>query len=169
MALVHRPGLLAARILIALLASTGLAACAAEEERSSPVRESTPAPPALRAQREDPDTIVPPVPNGEPMPPAEEAGGIPPYPGATVWMASRAPSSNHRVTAFTPDPWDRVSAFYQESLPGWRMIRTKDVVVFQKEPDQAAVTVSPWGSADAPRNAPEVLRSARTAIGIAWR
>lgn len=169
MGIVHRPGLLASRIVLALLLAPWLSACGAEEDRSSLTRETTPAPPAPRTEAADPDRILPPVPNGEPMPPAEEAAGIPPYPGATVWMASRAPASTHRVTAFTSDPWDRVSAFYEESLPGWRMIRTKDVVVFQKEPDQAAVTISPWGSGDVPGNAPEVLRSARTAIGMAWR
>ena len=84
-------------------------------------------------------------------------------------MGSRAPASTYRVHAFTPDPWERVAAFYEESLPGWRMIRTKDAIIFQKEPDQAAVTISPWDFGALPAEAPEVLRGARTAIGIAWR
>ncbi len=103
------------------------------------------------------------------MPAAETAGGIPPYPGAVVWMGNRAPASTYRAYAFTPDPWERVGAFYQESLPGWRMVRTKDAIVFQKEPDQAAVTISPWDYGALPADAPEVLRQAQTAIGIAWR
>ena len=104
------------------------------------------------------------------MPAARDAAGIPPYPGAIVHMLNPAPASTYRLNAFTPDPKEEVVAFYRESLPGWRMIRTRnDIVVFQKEPDQAAVTVSDWdGSQLGPRNA-DVLRRARTSIGTAWR
>jgi hypothetical protein len=42
------------------------------------------------------------------------------------------------------------------------------VVVFEKEPDQAAITISPWAYQDLPDDAPRVLREARTAIGTAW-
>ncbi|MGH7543041.1 MAG: hypothetical protein ACREK7_03810 [Gemmatimonadota bacterium] len=116
------------------------------------------------------DSIPPPVANGEPMPAALKAAGIPPYPGATVWMVNPAPASTYRVNAFTPDPKERVVAFYQESLPGWRMIRTRnDIVVFQKEPDQAAITISDWDGSVLEPGAEEVLREARTAIGTAWR
>lgn len=116
------------------------------------------------------DTIPPPVADGEPMPAAREAAGIPPYPGATVWMINPAPASTFRVNAFTPDPKERVVAFYQESLPGWRMVRTRnDIVVFQKEPDQAAITISDWDASKLGPGAAEVLRAARTAIGTAWR
>ncbi len=103
------------------------------------------------------------------MPAAELAAGISPYPGATVWMANRSPSSTYRMQAFTPDPWERVAAFYEESLPGWRVIRRRDGVVFQKEPDQASVIVSPWDYGSLPPNAPNALKAARTSIGAAWR
>lgn len=116
------------------------------------------------------DTIPPPVPDGQPMPAAREAAGIPPYPGAIVHMISDAPASTYRVNAFTPDPQEQVVAFYQESLPGWRMIRSPDnIVVFQKEPDQAAVTISDWDGSVLGPEAEEGLRRARTAIGTAWR
>ncbi|MGH7570774.1 MAG: hypothetical protein ACREMK_02885 [Gemmatimonadota bacterium] len=130
--------------------------------------EETPAPPSTVAAV-DPDTLAPPTPDGEPMPAAEAAAGIPPYPGATVWMLSRTPSSTFRVQAFTPDSWDRVAAFYKDSLPGWRMVRAKDVIIFQKEPDQAAITISEWDYGVLPPSAPEALREARTAIGTSWR
>jgi hypothetical protein len=116
------------------------------------------------------DTIPPPVADGQPMPAAGDAAGIPPYPGATVWMINPAPASTYRVNAFTGDPKERVVAFYQESLPGWRMVRTRnDIVVFQKEPDQAAVTISDWDGSKLGPGGVDVLRGARTAIGTAWR
>lgn len=116
----------------------------------------------------DPDTLPPAVPNGEPMPPAELAAGIPPYPNATVYVRHPAPRSSHWFQAFTFDTWDQVAAFYEESLPGWKVTRQATVVVFEKEPDQAAITVSPWAYQDLPDDAPRVLREARTAIGAAW-
>jgi hypothetical protein len=116
------------------------------------------------------DTIPPPVADGEPMPAAREAAGIPPYPGAIVRMINPARASTYRVNAFTPDPKERVVAFYQESLPGWRMVRTRnDIVVFQKEPDQAAITISDWDASKLGPGDAEVLKGARTAIGTAWR
>lgn len=116
------------------------------------------------------DTIPAPIPNGEPMPPARDAAGIPPYPGATVWMVDPDPASTYRVNAFTSDPKERVVAFYQESLPGWRMIRTRnDIVVFQKEPDQAAVLIADWDASKLEPGTADVLRRARTSIGTAWR
>lgn len=172
MAVVHGPGLLAARRLVrlALLASALPAACGGDQDRGREVAATeTAEAPAPRPAEADPDTIPPPVPDGEPMPPAETAAGIPPYPGAIVWMPERAPSSTYRVNAFTPDTWERVAAFYQDGLPGWRMIRTRDVIVFQKEPDQAAITISPWDFGALAPDAPEPLRKARTAIGAAWR
>ena len=116
------------------------------------------------------DTIPPPVVDGQPMPAARDAAGIPPYPGAIVRMINRAPASTYRVNAFTPDPKERVVSFYRESLPGWRMIRTRnDIVVFQKEPDQAAITISDWDASKLGPGGADVLRTARTAIGTAWR
>ncbi len=114
------------------------------------------------------DTLPPAVPNGEPMPPAELAAGIPPYPNATVYVRQPAPRSSHWIQAFTFDTWDQVAAFYEESLPGWKVTRQATVVVFEKEPDQAAITISPWAYQDLPDDAPRVLREARTAIGAAW-
>lgn len=158
MALVHRPRLLAAPTLAYLLAACG---GAAPDPAAEPVAPST----AAAA-----DTILPPVSDGEPMPAARDAAGIPPYPGAIVHMISAAPASTYRVNAFTADPQEQVVAFYQESLPGWRMIRSRDnIVVFQKEPDQAAVTISDWDGSVLGPEAEEGLRRARTAIGAAWR
>ncbi len=114
------------------------------------------------------DTLPPAVPNGQPMPPAELAAGIPPYPNATVYVRHPAPRSSHWVQAFTFDTWDQVTAFYEENLPGWKITKQATVVVFEKEPDQAAITVSPWAYQDLPDDAPRVLREARTAIGTAW-
>jgi hypothetical protein len=104
------------------------------------------------------------------MPAARDAAGIPPYPGATVWMVDPGPASTYRVNAFTPDPKERVVAFYQESLPGWRMVRTRnDIVVFQKEPDQAAVSIADWDASKLGPGAVDVLTRAKTSIGTAWR
>lgn len=142
-----------------------LMACDGDAGRPSP--EATALPPDARAA--DSDTIPPPIPDGDLMPAADAAAGIPPYPGATVWMANRAPASVYRMQAFTPDRWERVTAFYEESLPGWRIVRRRDAVVFQKEPDQASVIVSPWDYGSLPPDAPNELKAARTSIGAAWR
>jgi hypothetical protein len=160
-ALVHRPGLLAAASLAFLLTACGGEGPDTANRTASPA----PRPAALAA-----DTIPPPIPNGEPMPAARDAAGIPPYPGATVWMVDPGPASTYRVNAFTPDPKERVVAFYQESLPGWRMVRTRnDIVVFQKEPDQAAVSIADWDASKLGPGAVDVLTRARTSIGTAWR
>jgi hypothetical protein len=162
-ALVHRPGLLA------FATACLLAACGGEggETAREIVLPDTTAATAGSAAN---DTLPPPVADGQPMPAARDAAGIPPYPGATVWMVNPAPASTYRVNAFTADPKERVVAFYQESLPGWRMVRTRnDIVVFQKEPDQAAVTVSDWDASKLGPGDADVLRGARTAIGTAWR
>lgn len=127
---------------------------------------------ALEAARASgrPDTIPQPVPNGEPMPAADNAAGILPYPGATVHVRNPHPRRYHVIQAFTPDSWDRVAAFYAENLPGWKVTRARDMVIFQKGPgDEASVTVSPWLYEDLPPDAPQVLHDARTAIGAAWR
>ena len=78
------------------------------------------------------------------------------------------PRSSHWFQAFSFDTWDQVTAFYEERLPGWKVTRQATVVVFEKEPDQAAITISPWAYQDLPDDAPRVLREARTAIGAAW-
>lgn len=116
----------------------------------------------------NPDTLPQAVANGEPMPPAELAAGIPPYPNATVYVRHPARRSSHWIQAFTFDTWDQVTAFYEEQLPGWKVTKQAHVVVFEKEPDQAAITISPWAYETLPEDAPRVLREARTAIGAAW-
>lgn len=118
---------------------------------------------------EPPTLYEPPVANGEPMPPAETAGGIPPYPNATVYVRNREPRTMRRLEAFTFDSWDRVVEFYHQELPTWTYRQAQDTAVFTKEPDQASIVISPWDYQDLPDDAPEVLRRARTAIGAAWR
>lgn len=116
------------------------------------------------------DTLPPPVANGEPMPDADDAAGIPPYPGAIVHMRDPSPRPHHVIQAFTPDRWETVAAFYEESLPGWETVSAPDMVIFRKGPgDLASLTVSPWQYEDLASDAPAVLREARAAIGAAWR
>lgn len=108
--------------------------------------------------------------DGEPMPPAESSAGIPPYPNAIVWTRTpRTDPDLHAFEAFTPDSWEQVEAFYDERLKGWEKIRAKDMVIYEKGDDAAAITVSPWRSQDVPAEASEVLKRANTAIGVAWR
>lgn len=170
MALVHRPGLLTAGIVVCLLAACGGEGQDTASQAVSPDTTSAPLAADTASAALAADTIPAPVPNGQPMPPPRDAAGIPPYPGATVWMVDPGPASTYRVNAFTPDPKERVVAFYQESLPGWRMVRTRhDIVVFQKEPDQAAVVIQDWDASKLGPGAVDVLRRARTSIGTAWR
>ncbi len=117
----------------------------------------------------EPLTLAP-VPEGEPMPAAEDAGGIPPYPRAVVHI--RMPRENpdmRTLEAFTPDPYETVVAFYDSALAGWSKIRDVDVVVYDAGGDRAAVTVSPWEAEQLPAGSPPALTEARTAIGAAWR
>lgn len=109
------------------------------------------------------------VPNGSPMPAAETAAGIPPYPNAVVHVIQPRRSEVHYLEAFTPDPWEVVVDYYTRRLTGWTMVRAEDTVIFEQVPDRAAVTVQPWELENAPAGQPEVLTRARTAIGAAWR
>jgi hypothetical protein len=110
------------------------------------------------------------LPEGTPMPVAEDAGGIPPYPNAMAFTRLTMPDGLQAVHSFTPDPWLEVADFYSEHLPEWERLDGGDMVIFKKEPDQAAVTVSPVEEYDGfTSSSPEVLRTARTSIGISWR
>ncbi|CAN5272412.1 hypothetical protein BH18GEM1_BH18GEM1_09650 [soil metagenome] len=125
---------------------------------------------APEARAEESDTLPPPVANGEPMPYAEDAAGIPPYPGAIVHLRDTSPRPFHVIEAFTPDPWEKVAAFYEESLDGWVVTHGVDMMIFHMGPDdQATITVAPWLQQDLPPDAPRVLLQARTSIGAAWR
>lgn len=111
-----------------------------------------------------------PVPAGDPMPPAAEAGGIPPYPRAVVHV--RVPRDNpdmRSFEAFTPDDYATVVAFYDSALAGWSKTRDQDVVIYDAGEDRAALTVSVWEREQLPEGSPEALTTARTAIGAAWR
>ncbi len=114
--------------------------------------------------------LLGPVPNGSPMLPAEQAGGVPPYPGAVVWMrAERNPSEFDAVEAFTADSYPRVVAFYDSALSGWKRSQFADAVTYELESDSSAVSVFPWDGAEVPEAAPAVLKDAHAAIGAAWK
>jgi hypothetical protein len=104
------------------------------------------------------------------MPPAEENGGVPPYPGAVVWTAVPPPPSEfHTVQAFTPDSFPTVVAFYDRALSDWRRTVAEDAVHYHRDPDLGSVIVSPWSGERMGDKGPEALRETRTSIGIAWR
>ena len=152
------------------LAGALLAGCRAESGGQATLQPTAENAASEELPQADPDSLPPPVANGQPMPPAERAAGIPPYPDAIVHMRDPGPRPFHVVQAFTPVAWDSVVAFYQERLPEWEMTRAEDMVLFRKGPgDQATVSVSPWRYQDLPLDAPSVLHDARTAIGAAWR
>lgn len=102
------------------------------------------------------------------MPAATDAGGVTPYPDAIVHMRSARRSPYFIMEAFTPDSWEDVVAFYEDSLIGWAREEAGDMVIFELD-DQAAVTISPWEYQSVPPGSPQVLQNARTAIGAAWR
>lgn len=111
------------------------------------------------------------IPSGSPMPAAEDAGGVPPYPGAAVYHRSRRSEPDLRAfEAFSEEPVDDVVEFYDRQLPSWRRVDARDADVWILEPDRAAVTVSAWDRANAHPDLPRFLREeARTVIGVAWR
>lgn len=117
-------------------------------------------------------TLLPPVVDGSPMPSADQAGGVPPYPGAVVHLRTPRDEPGMRVIeAFTPDDWETVIAWYDSTLAGagWGRTEARDMVFYELENDRAAVTISPWEAEHLGDDAPDVLRRARTAIGVAWR
>ncbi|HEY7470954.1 MAG TPA: hypothetical protein VIE68_01270 [Gemmatimonadota bacterium] len=116
-------------------------------------------------------TLVGTLPEGGPMPAAESAGGVPPYPGASV-HTSRAQTEGMRTfEAYTPDDWMQVVAFFDSQLgpPAWTRLQAQDMVIYERGEDEAAITVSPWEAQFLRPGAPEFMQEARTAIGVAWR
>lgn len=114
------------------------------------------------------DTIARVLRAGGPMPAAEEASGIPPYPTATTLLRGRHDPVYHTIEAFTEDAWTEVEAFYDARLEGWRKLKSEDTILYERGED-AAITIVPWDGSQVPASAPEFLRRANAAIGVAWR
>ncbi len=105
------------------------------------------------------------------MPPAENAGGIPAYPGARVHTDREQTEEMRSFQAYTPDEWERVVAWFDSQLgpPAWSRAVAEDMVIYEKGEDEAAITVSPWDAEELRPGAPAFMADARTAIGAAWR
>lgn len=116
-------------------------------------------------------TLVGTLPEGGPMPPAENAAGIPPYPGASVHTSRVQTSEMRSFEAYTPEEWSQVVAWFDSQLgpPAWSRLEAQDMVIYEKGEDEAAITVSPWEGESLKPGVPEFMRGARTAIGAAWR
>lgn len=116
-------------------------------------------------------TLVGSLPEGGPMPPAENAAGIPPYPGARVRTSPAQSSELRSFEAFTPDEWTQVVAWFDTQLgpPGWSRLQAEDMVIYEKGEDEAAITVAPWDGAGLQPGVAEYMREARTVIGAAFR
>ena len=116
-------------------------------------------------------TLVGSLPEGGPMPPAESAGGIPPYPGASVRAARAQRSEMRSFDAYTPDEWTRVVAWFDSQLgpPAWSRLQAEDMVIYEKGEDEAAITVAPWDGERLQPGVAEYQREARTVIGAAFR
>jgi hypothetical protein len=116
-------------------------------------------------------TLVGALPDGGPMPPAESAGGIPPYEGASVHTSREQTAEMRSFEAFTPDEWTEVVAWYDSRLgpPEWSRVLAEEIVIYEKGEDEAAITVSAWIGESLKPGVPEYMREARTAIGAAWR
>jgi hypothetical protein len=116
-------------------------------------------------------TLVGSLPEGGPMPPAESAGGIPPYPGASVRTARAQSSEMRSFEAYTPDEWTRVIAWFDSQLgpPAWTRLQAEDMVIYEKGDDEAAITVAPWEGERLQPGVAEYMREARTVIGAAFR
>ena len=175
MGLVHGRELLTARsraLPLALLAF-GLA-CAGGSDAPDPGLPDSTAPdvaPAAGRIAPDTTTLVGLLPDGGPMPDADRAGGVPPYPGATVRTTREQTSAMRSFEAYTADDWTRVVAWFDSRLgpPAWSRVQAEDIVVYERGEDEAAITVSPWEPEHLPGEAPAYMRSAHTAIGVAWR
>lgn len=169
---------LSLRIPIAVLLAGATLACGGSEEPdpgepAPPLADTTPTlAPAAPADTGD-VTLLQPVPDGGPMPDADRTRGVPPYPGAIVH--TRLPRNRPGILsfeAFTPDSLAEVERFYDASLgPRWAKTDAADTRVYERENDEAAITLSPWNPEDLPPGVdhPPVLREARTIIGVAWR
>jgi hypothetical protein len=158
---------------VALLLLGFVLACGGSDASREPApADSTvdPVPPAAEA----PDsavTLLGTLPEGGPMPSADNAGGIPAYPGARVHTSREQTDEMRSFEAFTPDTWPRVVAWFDSQLgpPAWSRKVAEDMVIYQKGDDEAAITVSPWDWEHLPAGAPAFMEGARTAIGAAWR
>lgn len=127
--------------------------------------------PAPSAAPDTAVTLVGSLPEGGPMPPAESAGGIPPYPGASVRTARAQSSEMRSFEAYTPDDWTRVVAWFDSQLgpPVWSRLQAEDMVIYEKGDDEAAITVAPWDGERLQPGVAEYQRQARTVIGAAFR
>lgn len=116
-------------------------------------------------------TLVGTLPDGGPMPPAANTGGIPPYEGASVHTSREQTTAMRSFEAFTPDEWTTVVAWYDSQLgpPEWSRVLAEEIVIYEKGQDEAAITVSVWAGESLESGVPEYMREARTAIGAAWR
>jgi hypothetical protein len=116
-------------------------------------------------------TLVGSLPEGGPMPPAESAAGIPPYPGARVHTSRAQTPEMRSFEAYTPDEWTRVVAWFDSQLgpPAWSRVRAEDMVIYEKGDDEAAITVSPWEGESLQVGVAEYMREARSVIGAAFR
>lgn len=167
--------------IVLLVALAGALACGRSREASTPrgtvgepaIGDSLPARAATASHDSSATLARPIVPNGSPMPAAARVGGVPPYPGAVVWIRFPHNKTGLRsMEAFTPDPPAAVEAFYDSALGGggpWKKRVAKDMVIYEKGEDQAAITVNPWDAAALPKGSAKPLQEANTAIGAAWR
>lgn len=164
-------------LLLAVALTASAIGCAgdrsgSEAETEEPAPDTVEAGDATDTDETTDATLLGEIPSGSPMPEAAPAG-IPPYPGAIVH--ARYPRNQpgiQSLEAFTPDSWAVVEAFYDTTLGrGWKKTDAKDMTVYEKGADEAAITLSPWNAEDLPDDGdhPDVLRNARTAIGAAWR
>jgi hypothetical protein len=158
-------------VIIAILAAA-LACGRSEEPPGAGSPDSVAAAP--RSGATGPDTMVTLVgtlPEGGPMPPPEQAAGIPSYPGASVHTSRAQTSEMRSFEAYTPDEWSRVVAWFDSQLgpPAWSRLEAEDMVIYEKGQDEAAITISPWEGESLKPGVPEFMRQARTAIGAAFR
>jgi hypothetical protein len=159
-------------VIIAILAAA-LACGRSEEPPGAGSPDSVAAAPRSGAAT-GPDTMVTLVrtlPEGGPMPPPEQAAGIPSYPGASVHTSRAQTSEMRSFEAYTPDEWSRVVAWFDSQLgpPAWSRLEAEDMVIYEKGQDEAAITISPWEGESLKPGVPEFMREARTAIGAAFR
>lgn len=151
-------------LLLAVMACSG---SGDEPDTASPPADTT----AAAATPDSAETLVGTLPDGGPMPPASNAGGIPPYEGASVHTSRQQTSEMRSFEAYTPDEWSRVVAWYDSQLgpPEWSRVLAEEIVIYEKGEDEAAITVSAWTGESLKPGVPEYMRQARTAIGAAWR
>lgn len=158
--------------MVAIALSTAALTCGGSADLPDP--DSTDSTAVAATPAATPDTavtLVGTLPEGGPMPPAESAGGIPSYPGASVHTSREQTSEMRSFEAYTPDEWSLVVAWFDSQLgpPAWSRIEAEDIVIYEKGEDEAAITVSAWSGESLKPGVPEFMRRARTAIGAAFR